>query len=373
MLFYITLYVITLLLIIASQFVKRRWRWDFLSHALVFVAIVVLCTVAAVRDTSIGTDTSFYPLITFNEAKERGLADFMSLPLVGHEYLYYLIVYICSTVFNSFPLLLFVTEFLCVVPVYYVLSKISSREKSSKPIVIGMAIYLLFAYNLSFNMMRQMIALAFCLVAFYDYYHKKHKRALLWVVLGFFFHSFSLIAIPIIALYKICSSIRKNNTFLLFKTWLLFTIIAMSIFLLPIIRLVDSIFPNLIASSYMDDFAQIQNFSFAEFFFWTAISMVTLSCKKGLIKEKRIDRFFDVVLIVSPFAAVFDYYIHYSGRIFLYMQYIIFFIVIPLALCRKTKNRALYNCSYMIIFAAYWLFFYVLLNINETVPYAIGI
>ena len=118
MLFYVALYAVTLLLIIASQYVKKRWKAPIFSLLLVVVSIVILCFVHAARDVSIGTDTKFYPLETFNGAKDNGLSEFMAIPVVGHEYLYYLIVYVCSTVFNSFSLLLFITELLCVAPVF---------------------------------------------------------------------------------------------------------------------------------------------------------------------------------------------------------------------------------------------------------------
>ena len=66
----------------------------------------------------------------------------------------------------------------------------------------------------------------------------------------------------------------------------------------------------------MDDFANVKNFSLAEFLFWTAISAITFICKKGAVKDKNLDRFFDAILIVSPFTAVLNYYIHFSTASF---------------------------------------------------------
>ena len=81
---------------------------------------------------------------------------------------------------------------LAILPVAYVIRKISKNECYSLALYYGMY-FVLYSYNL----MRQMIAVSFALMAIYFYYEKKYKWTFFWLVLGVMFHKTILFVLPV--------------------------------------------------------------------------------------------------------------------------------------------------------------------------------
>ena len=64
--------------------------------------------------------------------------------------------------------------------------------------------------------------MAFCLVALYYYYYGKKKKAFIWIVFGCLFQTYTIIAIPIILLYKACKRVSRSSNFKMFKVLLFY-------------------------------------------------------------------------------------------------------------------------------------------------------
>ena len=371
MVFYACLYLISLVLLCASLYMRKRKGNAIISYALAAASIVIPCIISALRDSSIGTDTDNYPLAAFNSAKNNGITHFLSQPLVGFEYLYYLIVYVCSRVFNSFPLLLFITQLLCVLPVFLVLDRESRKRGDIKIPIIGFLIFYLFSYNLSMNMMRQAVALSFCTLAFYNILDKKRAWAIAEIIVAFLFHSFALIMLPILLIYYICLKIRSKKVFAVFCSLFVCGLALSAIFLIPIVEFLGALFPKILSPVYLSEFTKIRNFSFAELLFWGTISAISIILILPRVKNTALRRFYLIILLISPFTAVLNYYVHFSGRILLYFQYIILYMFIPFGLQRVDDKKAFIRGSilYALPIIVYWYYYYICLNINETVPF----
>ena len=136
------------------------WFWTI-------AALLIPCFLAAFRAESIGTDVVGYAKPLFDLAsRSSSFSDFNN----AHWYRYWrdaspadfeqgyvFLVWISAKLFHSFPALLFFTQALTIVPIFAALLK--SGGKYTVP--FGMATYFFLYFNVSLNMMRQWIAMAF--------------------------------------------------------------------------------------------------------------------------------------------------------------------------------------------------------------------
>ena len=140
--------------------VSTLWenRWALLG-------ILLLSTLAGLRADSVGVDVTVYPDAFLHSAVGyKFFLDFLNDPVVQpiFEPLHALVVWLCSRVTVEKGLLLFCYQLLTVTPVYCALYQLRNHA----PISMGMAVYMLFFYNNSLNMMRQSVSCAFLLLAF---------------------------------------------------------------------------------------------------------------------------------------------------------------------------------------------------------------
>lgn len=149
------------------------------------IASIFLVFLAGYRDWSVGTDTDNYYNIF------HGV-------IVGGD-LEFLFSYISDLVYDidkDFGHFLLIMSILTICPVFYVVCKKSSNYMFSIFVYIS-----LFFYFNSFNIIRQSIAVSFCLLAFYFLELKKYRFFILSVFIGFLFHKaaiLSLLVLPLI-------------------------------------------------------------------------------------------------------------------------------------------------------------------------------
>ena len=142
------------------------------------IAIFIPCFLAGIRADSVGTDVSVYlePMILNAKSAQnfqsyllsswqqgwvvRGVNDIE----IGFSFLVYSII----KLFNSRHVLQFVIQALTIIPIYIGLVK-----RKEKNLWIGMLVYFCFFYNISLNIMRQAIAMAFVFCAFQYLMEKK--------------------------------------------------------------------------------------------------------------------------------------------------------------------------------------------------------
>ena len=86
---------------------------------------------------------------------------------------------------------------LTILPMAYVLSKVSDNKCLSLALYYGMYFILY-----SFNLMRQMIAVSFAFLAVYYYTQKKWKRMALALCVGFLFHKTILFILPLFVYFR---------------------------------------------------------------------------------------------------------------------------------------------------------------------------
>lgn len=140
------------------------------------LAILIVSLLAGLRASSVGVDTSLYPVVNTNMAlRYSNFIDYLlDQPDIGAEPLSALVVWLCSRLDCGTAPLLFSYQLLTIVPVYLAARKFDGRLS----VTIAMAVYLFFFYNNSLNMMRQSVSCALFLLSFAEYYsHGKVNKA----------------------------------------------------------------------------------------------------------------------------------------------------------------------------------------------------
>lgn len=152
--------------------------------------ILLLSLLAGLRGDGVGVDVTVYPDAFLQSAASYGsFFDFLGDPVMqpASEPLHALLVWLCSRVTVEKGLLLFFYQLLTVTPVYCALYQMRNRM----PISMGMAVYMLFFYNNSLNMMRQSVSCAFLLLAFSYLLAMRTKfswKAVLFAAVAVLFH-----------------------------------------------------------------------------------------------------------------------------------------------------------------------------------------
>lgn len=160
-----------------------------ISLLIAFITLIVICLITGFRAETIGNDTENY-VFYFKQICEIGVTDTLVLEK-GFQYFCLII-----GLFTQDPhIFLIVVSVLC----YGVLGKMIWKHSCN----IGFSIILLFALYFSTyaNILRQGIAMAIVLVAYFYLKENKLKRAILLIVFASLFHITALVALVLI-LYK---------------------------------------------------------------------------------------------------------------------------------------------------------------------------
>lgn len=183
MLIYILTFAISLFFVYRAQ----------LSNSIVgvvifcFLGALIPSFVAGVRDLSIGVDISVYAEPCYNLAETTDF-DVYTIQSARWGVLFPLLIYGGYLMGSLSWGLGFVEFFICM---NVLIALFLLRRKMS--VVIGYFLFLFLFYNMSFNLMRQSMALACCSLAFSLMLKSKWKIAVIPLILGFLSHSSVLI------------------------------------------------------------------------------------------------------------------------------------------------------------------------------------
>lgn len=190
------------------------------------MGILIVCLFAGMRATSVGSDTQGYPVTFTNAAIADGsFLAFLNDPIgAGDEPLGALLVWICSRFGAGVGPLLFSYQLLTILPVYLAVQRFDGRI----PLTVSMAIYLLWFYNNSLNMMRQSVSCALLLLALSIYLARnqiKVSTVVLCVAAALFHRSGAYGAILLVLVLLIARISRRSLRLLLYLAVALFPLV----------------------------------------------------------------------------------------------------------------------------------------------------
>lgn len=356
---------IYLLTILFSLYIFYILKDRMKPNWVICIGIFVPAFIAGMRDTTVGTDTWFYAEPFYKEASGyNSLLDF--LENAGRfEIGYALINYFTSLLFNDFHWFLFIIQYLTL----YLVAK-AVFINNSKQIVLSMAIYYFLFYNVSLNIIRQLVAVNLFLLAYVVLTKRKTLHSILIVLLSFCFHKSVIFIAPMLYFYNWMTFLKSKRYIVmvgcLISLYIIFSNLEYIInFASSFLSSSFTIFSNY--AFYSTDYATqssnvteiILRFIFAAFVIWS-IAMKKIDKQKGEI----------YVLLICT-----EIIILYTGTISQWVFRLTYFISIlhvanlPTIISKYKSNRILYVLLILIpiIFVWYWL--YIDHNVGDTMPY----
>lgn len=364
MLIYGGIFFSTILLLVMSLKVKNT----FVSKLLGILSILIPCLFAGLRSYTTGTDVLVYIKPNYELLKNFDRFT-MIFEKFNSEYLYWGITYFFAHFINNFKIYLFILELLVIYPIYFVLKK---NSKDGMSVVLGMIIFLTYFYNLSFNMARQSIAIAFSLLAYYYLGKGKNKMVILSMIISILFHSSALILVPIFCLFYINKSNLKKSKKIFLNFLVFLFLVLMAVKFENIISLL-SLNSEFRYKNYISKYGLINGkIGIIRLSFWIFILLLCWAYKKNIAFYEKNYIFY----LFIGFASILSFYINskilYSERIFYYLTYPFIFIILSRlpANMKYDYNKKSIFIIISVVFILYWFYAIPINNWNNTFPYA---
>ena len=194
---------------------SEKSRSKYARNAIALIAILIPCLLAGARADTIGTDVKVYVEPIYNAAQKS--SDFFSylnqkwFYIWRYKYVrdfeigFTTLIYVIEKVGGSFRTVLFFIHILIIAPIFLGLKRMRNRY----PICIEMLVFYLLFYNVSLNMMRQWIAMAFLFYGLSYLTTNKLNRYFGVIVMASLFHTSALMGGVIWFLYQYSQKYRK--------------------------------------------------------------------------------------------------------------------------------------------------------------------
>jgi hypothetical protein len=189
---------------------------------------MLLSLLAGFRDLSIGTDIQVYVVPIFEEVRNQSFVEMIRIYSSSESSTpvgFGLLAWCIEKITGNIHCFLFVIAFIITSFVFLSLDKILPKQ-----LCVGMAIFMLFFYPESLNIMKQSIAVAICLFSIYFCLNKKPFHFLVLVAIAVSFHVSAITTLIIYPLTRILlpvnirllSSKRSRKNLLYFLTIMIF-------------------------------------------------------------------------------------------------------------------------------------------------------
>lgn len=306
-------------------FFKKNSQKKLIPFILILFSIFSLCFVAAVRDLSVGTDIYVYVTRLYNVSLNYTNI-FSYLKNCNSDLLFALVVYLGSLTKNI-NIVLFLIQLVGLIPIYMYAYKVRDKFSFS----LNILIYLLTMYCVSFNLMRQSIAISFCILSYYYYDEDNKKKGLLLLLLtAALFHKTALIFLFAFIINSIVKSDNKDRYFFIFV--LIMGMLIVSFFMKDIVSI----------SSYSDylylDSREFSMGSIIKRLFWIFLVLLGFRVSK---EKKSKDKFIIsmIFLLISLFTTITSFSIPGTGRLGFYFTDVAYFLfMFDIPKCFKQKK-----------------------------------
>ena len=191
----ITAVVATFLTYLGSKYDKHRNR--VVAVALYALAVFILCNLAARRDLTVGTDTiSYTDDYLYVLDKDFSTIYSEDTRFYKMEYLYKIVVWVSANIFHSSYYFFFIMALITVTTLFVALRLINIEAMP-----LGIFLFSIFFFPMSFNVMRQYCAMSFVMLSYVFIRDKKLLPLLLSTLLAYGFHTSSILCPVIIFIF----------------------------------------------------------------------------------------------------------------------------------------------------------------------------
>lgn len=345
----------------------------------VFLSIAaILCPVllATFRDPGVGTDTLGYVQDVWNQFTRLGNINnivnaYQNGEFYDFEFIYLLINTLAVIFGDDIHWLYFFSSLFIILPIYIAIY--DNRHKA--PMWIGMIFFLLLYYNYSLNMVRQSVALAFCIYSFKFVEQKKWIKLFIWLFIIINTHNTGIFYLLFIAIYLISQMSSKRYKHILFLISYLSIILIFSAFDLLLLL---SVSIGIISEKYLmylsaNNQTDLDLTTTIEYLFVLSIFYISSKIfKKGIIQYNEINNYVKYKFLGTLlfFAALIS---QWAFRLSFYLNYPTDCLFLPRTLMIvKSRSKSIYQLLLLItigFFLLVWYWTTVVTKINEVYPY----
>lgn len=226
MIYICAIFISTLLIYITGDILKR----DGLYKLSLVIIVLLLACIGGARYETVGTDILVYQIPLFDKA--LGYSSFSAYwGDVEVEFLYVFLTYVVSRFTSDIFWLQFIIQLITITPYFYILYKLRNRIENYIYVYIFMTFYLF----LSYNIIRQSLALSFCLLVYWFYFQGKYIKSFLFFIIAFLFHKTAVLAL-VVPLFDLILKIKSP----FFKKILIGTFVAFIVLLFLNLKIIVS-------------------------------------------------------------------------------------------------------------------------------------
>lgn len=225
MLIYLIVFFFSVLFTYIAERSIAKNRKQFIAFSVLSVGLPVL--LSGLRDNSVGTDTDGY--VSWIWSIVSRCSDWKSFLHLYHggyfadiEFGYLTVNFIAKVFSNDVHSVYFLTSLLTILPIYIAIY----HNRNKAPMWLSMAIYLLTYYNLSLNLIRQSLALAFCVYACHYVEQRKWLKLTVILIIILSFHNTGFFFIPVILLFLLMEHLHWKGKIIFLLTCFAALIIA---------------------------------------------------------------------------------------------------------------------------------------------------
>lgn len=364
---YILLFIIVICLAGAAQYCFKIKRKAF-GHLFLILATIIPSILSGCRDLNIGTDVNIY----LSPAWQHALHYSSIIEYIGTTFmepLFGMIIFIFAHYTSDIHWLLFGIQLLIMLLVY----KLAYHYRQLIPIWIIYFLFLLLMYQLSFNMMRQAIALLICINSFKYVEERKFYRFLAYIIIGLGFHITTIIFSVTYFFYFVYNTDKSSKWIHILQISVIFLSIIFVLLYNEIILL--AVFLGILKAKYLqytsfgDTFTS--SFSISEFIIRAFFFCIALYNYRMKILDKKSSSFFLFISFFELLCNTLSLYSTYASRITLYF-FMLYIIYIPRIII-NSKNKPIFIALLIILLSYYWYYLYIINKVSDTYPYTSSI
>lgn len=370
MVIYLIIFLFSILFINLGYYSNGNKK-NIIGKFFIILGLLIPCLLASLRAPTVGSDTSGYITGLYKlVSKSNSFFDYCSLGYAWYglkDYAYLFITYISAKVFSSFKVLLFLIELLIIVPIYKSLD-ISKTNKND--VLIGMSVFYLFMYNVTYNMARQSIAIAFSILGLTYVIKNKKISSLICLIFACLFHETAIMTVFVyFAYYFINSKIKKTTK----QVFLLLIYIVSLVLVFGYKYIIYFLYSSGIYKHgilYIYIFSKL-DFSFMDTFLYIFMLVIIVLNKKVLIQKGINYNFYIFLAIESLIILQLGAFIQYMERVSFYLFYPL--LIGGISKINSLDDKISKNTFILLIFLLiYWFFIFSFLKIHNTIPYVLS-
>lgn len=349
------------------------WVWSF-------VLLLIPCLIAGLRADTVGTDVLVYARPLYDLAENSSsLSNYFDahwwsvwryMGPADYEVGFSLLIWLSSVVGSSFSFTLFVIQAFTIFPIYLALTRV--RKSNSISISLGVLVYLLLYFNVSLNLMRQWMAMAFLLLAITYLLDRKQLQYFILSAVAFLFHTSAILICLVVYVfwrYVYSSEGGYARRVLITSTIsLLIIVFGLRIAALSLSALGFNEYIQYIGTGEVS-IVPSQLLLLAP-----GVLLLLLFWKRYGGSNSKIQMYLPLLgMVVGVFASQLGSITDQSSRLAQYFSYqaILAFPLAHSAISDRNQRRVFWGAS-VLYFGIYWAIVYVVMGANQTVPYALA-